>query len=212
MTPAALLARFRTEMRDEVAPYLWSDSEIYAFMDQAQKDFCRYTGGIADILSVSLVASTSTYSVNPNILKIEYASRTSDDVEVALINIGDIASGAYKLNTDEGTVEAVLTDVGTDEIRCIPVPSASDTLSMIVKRMPLTDIDAGGDTIEIPEHHQPHLVSGMAYYAHRKQDAETFDRERAERYMQTFLQYCDRAKAERERREHKPRAVAYGGL
>lgn len=212
MTPAALLTRFREEMRDEVAPYLWSDSECYSYMDRAQKDFCRYTGGIADITTVSLVASTSTYSVSSRILKIEYVSRTSDDNEVALINIGDIASGAYSLNDDEGTVEAILTDVGTDEIRCIPVPSATDTLSMVIKRMPLTDIDAGGDTLEIPEHHQIHLISGMAYYAHRKQDAETFDRERANQYLQTFLAYCDRAKAEREKREHKPRLMAYGGL
>lgn len=209
MTPAALLSRFRLEVRDEVAPYLWSDAEIYAYMDQAQKDFCRYTGGLADTYTVSLVASTATYSVSPRITKIEYVSRTSDDVEVAIINIGDVASGDYALNTDEGTVEAILTDVGADEIRCIPVPSASDTLSMIIKRMPLTDIDAGGDTLEIAEHHQTHLIPGMAYYAYRKQDAETFDRERSDQYHGTFLTYCDQAKRERERREHKPRGVVF---
>ena len=42
---------FRSEVRDEATPYLWSDVEVYSFIDDAQKMFCRLQGGIADASS-----------------------------------------------------------------------------------------------------------------------------------------------------------------
>jgi hypothetical protein len=51
----------------------------------------------------------------------------------------------------------------------------------------------------------------MKHLAHLKQDAETYDRGRADQFRTEFFAYCDQAKAEREKREHKFRTVAYGG-
>jgi hypothetical protein len=55
-------------------------------------------------------------------------------------------------------------------------------------------------------------MNWMKHLAHEKQDAETYDRGRSMEFRDKFLAYCDQAKAERERREHKYRTVAYGGI
>ena len=41
MTPKALHDLFRAHVRDEEYPYLWSETEVYLYMDEAQKMFCR---------------------------------------------------------------------------------------------------------------------------------------------------------------------------
>ena len=52
----------------------------------------------------------------------------------------------------------------------------------------------------------------MKALAYRKQDAETFDRARAEENEVVFARYCALVKSEFEREKHKTRVVAYGGL
>ena len=65
--------------------------------------------------------------------------------------------------------------------------------------------------LEIDEQHHLHLLDGMKRLAYRKEDAETYDRGRADQFDAAFYAYCDQAKAERERREHKYRTIPYGG-
>ena len=51
----------------------------------------------------------------------------------------------------------------------------------------------------------------MAALAYMKQDAETYDKTKSAEFEARFLGYCDMARKEKERREHKTRIVAYGG-
>ena len=51
MTPTQLKDLFRSDVRDEASPPLWTDTEIFVYMDDAQKMFCREGGGIADSTS-----------------------------------------------------------------------------------------------------------------------------------------------------------------
>ena len=97
-------------------------------------------------------------------------------------------------------------------LRLVAPAVADDTLQAIVYRMPLEDITASSTALEIDAHHHRHLLNWMKHLAHEKQDAETYDRGRSMEFRDKFLAYCDQAKAERERREHKYRTVAYGGI
>ena len=68
MTTTELLALFRTEVSDLEAPYLWSDALIYSYIDEAQKQFCRDTYGIADARSYTidlLTDGTEWYNIDP---------------------------------------------------------------------------------------------------------------------------------------------------
>ena len=52
----------------------------------------------------------------------------------------------------------------------------------------------------------------MVALAYNKQDAETYDKSKAEERAAKFLSYCDQAKTEQGRREHKYRTISYGGI
>ena len=48
MTPTELHDLLRFEVSDEEADVLWSSANLYGYIDEAQKQFCRQTYGIED--------------------------------------------------------------------------------------------------------------------------------------------------------------------
>lgn len=216
MLSDALLARFRLDVSDVAAPYLWSDAEIYSYMDEAQKMFCRLQGGIADassaLTTLAVTAGDTWVTLSPKILKLRFAQR-ADGREVTVLNFEDVQFGRSGVRFDmaTGPLSTVVAGMEKDKLRCVPVPVADDTLQLTIYRLPLTDITTTGQTLEVDELHHTALLLWMKYLAHSKQDAETYDRGRATQFEGQFRVYCEQARQERERREHKYREVLYGG-
>lgn len=226
MDSTALHDLYRADVRDDAAPYLWSSPEIYAYIDDAQKMFCRLQGGIADASSadtiVSVTAGDVFASISPRILKLREARRSSDNRGLEILNFEDLQSTmlrddygimgtGYTFDLTPGSVTALVVGMETNRVRLVRVPDADLTLNLIVYRLPLVTITGSGQALEIDEHHHRHLMLWMKHLGHQKQDAETYDRGRADMFRDEFYAYCDRAKAEREKREHKYRTVKYGG-
>lgn len=232
MTPSTLKDLFRSDVRDEVMPYLWSDAEIFSYMDDAQKMFCRETGGIADstspICTLTVNAGDTYINYDPRILALRDLRRASDGRNVSILNFEDLATtgwvqndygrfttlgaGGIKFSNTPAPVTAVVVNMDEKKLRLIAPAATNETLYAIVYRLPLNDITPSSTAFEIDERHHRYLLYWMKYLAHEKQDAETFDRGRSVEFRDKFLAYCMQAKAERERREHKFRTVVYGGL
>jgi hypothetical protein len=232
MTPAQLRDLFRSDVRDEVAPYLWSDPEVYSYMDDAQKMLCRESGGIADSTSsicVVPVRAGDTYLVfDPRILKLRDVRRMSDGRNVRVLNFADLGHpntvpddygqyanldiGGAKFSTVPAPITGIITGMDGDQFRLSAPALEDDELRLIVYRLPIYDVSANSTELEVDSYHHRHLLSWMKHLAHEKQDAETYDRGRSSEFRSQFLAYCDQVKAERERREHKHRTVVYGGI
>lgn len=217
MTPSALLSRFRSRVRDEALPYMWTDADFYEYLDTSQKDFARYSGGIGDARSgatyIRLRAGVSYYPLSPKIMKVRAAVREDNGDDIQILNEENQSDAGIRRTDSAGIVRTLIIGSDQDFVRVSPVPSADEegkNIRLTVYRMPLNDIVDGNSELEIQEHHHIHLLDGVLSYAHRKQDAETFDKGRADQFTATFLAYCDQAKRERERREHKPRGVRFG--
>ena len=225
MDSTALYTRFRSEMRDEVAPYLWSDLDVYTAMDDAQKMFCRLQGGIQDstssITSIAVTAGDTHVSVSPLILKLRYAYRASDGITLDILNFEDLqyrrspsdygVVSPMRLDSRTGALTGVVVGMDKNKLRLINIPVENETINLIVYRLPLETIDGADQDLEIDEQHHLHLLIWMKHLAHLKQDAETYDRGRSDLFKANFEAYCEQARLEREKREHKYRAVAYGG-
>ena len=226
MDSTALHDLFRSEVRDEVTPYLWSDVEVYSFIDDAQKMFCRLQGGIADassaITHIDVMAGDVLVPISPLIRKLREARRSADGYDLEILNFEDMQShrpvddygyrSGYRIDNTVGIVKAIVVGMETNKIRLVQIPQEDQSIDLIVYRMPLVPITAaGGQQLEIDEHHHRHLLHWMKHLAHLKQDAETYDRGRSDMFGAEFLVYCDQAKVEREKREHKYRTVGYGG-
>jgi hypothetical protein len=210
MDSTALHDLFRSDVRDEVTPYLWSSTEIYAYIDDAQKMFCRLQGGISDttgaVTQLAAVASQAFTAISPKVLKIRQLVR-ADGRFIKLLNFEDLT----KIDTMTGPISAAVSGMETNKLRWIPIPAVNETIAMWVYRLPNTDITAASQALEIDEQHHRHLLSWMKHLAHMKQDAETYDKGRSESFRGEFMAYCDQAKGERELREHKYRTIVYRG-
>ena len=228
MTTAELLALFRRETRDDVAPYLWSDEDVYGYMSAAQEMFCRLTDGINDstsaIASVSVTAGEPVVTLDPSILRLRQVRLASTNRPLTLLNPEDVELGGFGANdyglsyrrgidlTAAGTPQYLVIGMDDDQGRLVPIPTADDTLQLVVQRMPSGPIEDDSDDLEVPDRHHRYLVLWMQHLAHNRQDAEAYDRGRSQEFEAAFREYCFQAKHEQELRQHKYRTMSYGGL
>lgn len=72
--------------------------------------------------------------------------------------------------------------------------STTDTLKLIVRRMPLTDLINDTDEPEYRSHYHDFMVNGILWQMYSKQDAETVDKTKADSYYALFLRDVDEIK------------------
>lgn len=226
MNSSELYDTFRSDVVDIERPYLWSDDEVWRYMNDAYFMFVRLTGGIPDYTTdatiVPITAAEKTSEMHPSILRIVAAYRVSDGREIRVINPTDVP---MMRDDDYGQVRPIWRDTAPGEVRYMmigaqqhtcqwmQVPLVDDEANLIIQRLPLTKIT--GDSQEftdVNEEHHFHLLSWMKSLAYRKSDAETFNPKAAAENEMAFRNYCSEARAELERKKHKSRSVAYGGL
>lgn len=229
MTSDDLYALFRSDVVDAVAPYLWSDTEVWGYMNDAYRMFARLTGGIPDTTSaltrLALTPGVATNAVSPLILRFRSAYLLSDGTELKIINEADLprlATSDYgqvnpaRRNLLTGKVTHMVTGMDrcatSGTVRWVYIPDAEDTVQLSVQRLPLEAVESGFEFPEIGEEHHEHLMLWMKARAYGKQDAECFDRGRRDEYTQAFRTYCAEAKAEWNRYRSHNMSVAYGGL
>lgn len=227
MNSGELYDRFRADVVDTAAPYLWSDDEVWGYMDAAYKLFVRDTDGIADVTSTATVvpvkAGQAFSDVSPSILKFRQAFLGSTGEELRIINAQDQSNltvsdyGVLRsLNTSSlpGPVRYMVVGLERNKVRWAQVPVADDEVHLVTYRLPLEPITGDGQEFEgVGDEHHIYFLLGMKALAYRKQDAETFDRARARENQEDFAAYCAKAKAEAARYKSKPvRTVAYGGI
>ena len=227
MNSDSLAVLFRADVVDTASPYLWSDNELYSYMDDAMNMFARLTGGIADFTSpvtaVAVTAGNRIGAIDPSILRIMSATRASDGGRVTIINSTDEVNlpapndygtqTALNMSNTPGPVRYMVIGAQRGVVKFIQVPVVADTLNLVVYRLPLTPITGPSQSLnEIGAEHHAHLMIWMRHLAYAKQDAETFDRARSAEQKAMFEAYCVQACSENDRYKAKVRVVRYGGL
>lgn len=223
---------FRSDTTDTVPPYLWSETEVFGYMNDAYRSFVRNIGGVPDVSSaatqIPVVAGQMYADVSPLILRFTQAHLVSTGQEVKIINEQDAAAlfaadyGQARqilMSTTQGPVRYMMIGLGRSQtagkIRWLQVPAVNDTVSLSVLRLPLDTIEVGDSVFDFPDiglEHIEYLLLHMKARAYGKQDAETINLGKRDSYKTEFAAYCAAAKAEGDRYKHKTRIVAYGGL
>lgn len=217
MDSTELLATFRSEVFDQVEPYLWSDLDALGYMDDAQKMFCRLTGGLGDATTVALTTlsyttTTDVVTLSPLILKIRNAYNTADGKPIEVINYEDMTRMSLRFDGVVNPPKYLVTGLGAHTARLYPFPSAAGSMQLMIDRLPLVAITDTDQTLEVDDQHKQGLNLWMKARAYGKQDAETMNRTKAAEFEASFRAYCAFAKGEKERAMHKTRVVAYGGI
>ena len=217
MNSTELLTTFRSEMSDGAAPYLWSDSEAYAYFDDAQNTFCRLTNGLSDartaaVTQVAVVPSTQWYNTHTAILKVRTAQRGDTGRDVELVNAEHMSQFGIVFDGRTGPLKYLVVGLEAHAVRAWPVPNETVTVNLSVFRLPLTSITAAAQAFELDAQHHRHLLLWAKHLAYDKQDAETFDRRKSDDFAARFRAYCDDAKKEQDRARRVVGTVAYGGI
>ncbi|MDP2323523.1 MAG: hypothetical protein Q8N51_05780 [Gammaproteobacteria bacterium] len=212
MTNTELLAIFRGEVSDLEAPYLWSDSSVYGYIDEAQKQFCRDTYGIEDARThkVTVVADTEWYSLSPKVLKVRNAVDSATGASIPLVAAERMAGLGMRFDGRAGPLRALITGLEKGQLRAWPVPNVASVAQLHTFRLP-ADMEAGDD-FEVDDQHVRNLLYWVKYRAYSVQDSETYDKRMAERSQDAHAAYCARAKDEQSRLMHTASCVAYGGI
>jgi len=199
MTLAELRAAFRSRADDTLEPFLWPDSEITLYLNEAQKEACERAHLIEAETTVALVPGTERYTLGKDVLAVLHA-RTPSRV---------LARGEdrHRLRKDEFAE----TQRGTLWVRS---PSVAETLTLTVSRLPVS-MAADADTPEIHQRYHYRLLDWVMRCAYLKQDTEAFDAKTATFHESLFeLSFGKRpdANVQRKQREVRPFVVRYAGL
>ena len=222
-----LLRTFRCDVVDDVEPYLWSNREVYQYINDAYFMFVREMGGIADATTpevVDLVASTgvATTPIHESILRFRTARNTTLKQPITIINIqdtDDFVTDDYGLlhrefdSTEQGRPTHMIIGEEDGYVRWMQVPDADYNVKVVVERLPLIPITRERQRFTgVREEHHYHLLKWVRHLAYRKQDADTFNLVKSDQERNDFYEYCELAKREKGTRKHKVRVTRYGGL
>lgn len=86
------------------------------------------------------------------------------------------------------------TDLSNNKLALNFRADTSDVLRLIVRRMPLVDLSNDTDIPEFRLHYHDFMINGILEQMYSKQDAETFDGEKAASYGAKFLRDIDEIK------------------
>lgn len=224
-TLSELVHKFRHDQDDVVEPYLWSDEEVWGYLDEAEREFCYRVNAIPYEWAPTYSATDTTIAIPEYITRIRNG-HNDGLVYLALFNDEEIEDFVSWLDTDYGEERwsaswtqdtaqyptALITDRDFQTARLYPIPTADGTLHVRTFRLPLTRMTDGDQEPEITNEDWQRIYMYKARsLAYEKHDAETYDYDLAEKLEAKFLQKCDEFEQRTRRARRRTRAVAYGG-
>lgn len=235
MLTSELILRFRQEVDDAELPgdgddsdSLWKCEEILEYIDLAQKEFARKTKLLRDASTTSVTELTLTAddpwtTLSPRVIKIVRANLGSTGRKVEVKEFHEMDRGSYSddygirtmsdWETAKGEPCILVTDMEKDRLRVVPIPTADDTVNLIVDRLPIDDIISTTSVLEITEiEHQRAMLEYMRHLAYLKQDADTYDKALSEEMFDKFIERVSVYSRERENVRNRVGTTGYGGI
>lgn len=217
MNAGEILAMFRNDVMDTQMPYLWTDEEAYVYLNDAYTMFVRFIEGTPDFTSavcceIPYASGDTEVDVHPSVVRIMRAFNNAgteisviENTDVPLVRGSDGKVRLLRVGAETGAnVQYLVLGANQYAAQLHPVPTASGTLKLQVRRLPLAELTTASDSLtDVPEKHHIHLIKWMKALAYRKQDAETFDLAKAEESEQSFLQYVNQSVFELNRYRRK---------
>lgn len=211
MVAQELIDLFRTDAADTAEPYLWSTPELVTYIDAAQRALVRGFGGIMDrtsaLTAIALEAGVSTVPKPKGVLRVEGATLLTARRKLEINPANRVALH----DLVPGDVRALITDADDKIYLLDAIVQQPDTLQLSVRRLPLKRVLDEDAALEVDDVHIDGLLVGVKAKAYAKQDAETFDRAKSERYEQEFRGYIATTELEVRATREPVRVLGYGG-
>ncbi|MCU0689768.1 MAG: hypothetical protein MUF54_00065 [Polyangiaceae bacterium] len=194
MTLTELIAAFRDLADDTAEPYLWSDSVLTRFANEAQEEACRRGRLIVDstteeVCQLDVTGGTAVYPVDPRVLFIRRVKLDSMDMPIRKTSVDDLDLMSPGWEGELPGVPFVWAPYEVGKILLFPPPEVDDTMRLTVVRLPLDDMVGGLTPVdpEIPARYHMKLVDWMLFRALSMRDKEErHDPEGAKAHLRMF--------------------------
>lgn len=219
-----LITQFRTQMDDNVEPYLWDEDRIIEWIDEAQKVFAERTKIFKGSESISvLTADGGDFAMPAYVFETRRAKLASQSLPLEIGNFNAIdratvyAEYGIDLTGDwetlTGSPRLLVLDEKFGFGRLIPKPSADDTVKLHYYRYPLKDITSSSSALELTDtRHQRLMVVYARAMAYGDHDADVYDPRQEASKLDEFHTKTDVIAAQIQRQTRRAGVVKYGGL
>lgn len=193
MNLGELRARFRSEERDAVAPYLWSDADLNAWLNDAQDEACRRALLLVDSTSAAATASFAAndtgVTLAPSVIYVRRATLASSYLPLTprVTRTMDEEVPGWE-NAQASVPRVFVPDWQTGYLRFWPPAAAEGTVRMTVVRTPLAPMESDSDEPEIRAQYHAYLLDWVRARAYSAQDADTYDPKKADKFLAQFVQ------------------------
>ena len=188
-------AQVREWLDDDRQPYLWSDMALNSYVNQAVTEAVIRVEGIKDdsttaICTIAVTTPTAEYTLDSRILEVTRAKLASQSRKLNETSIWDLDTNvAFWETYPASTTTHYYADTTLNKIRLFPAPSTNDTLSLMVLRLPLTDLVTETDTPELEVRHHPGLAHWACFLAYQKRDADANDMAKSAHHDKEFTRW-----------------------
>ena len=172
---------------------LWDHAFLFRALNEAQEQACNRTNIIYDdsaaaITKINLVNGTATYKLDQRITVVDHVM--FDSIKCTHVSKEEIEKGTPGWRALTGmTGKTIQYVIRGRTIRFVPSPNIDDAGKKVyleVFRRPLDTLSDCSDSPEIPEEYHRSLIYWVLHEAYRKQDADTFNQERADYFLNKF--------------------------
>jgi len=187
MTLDELIAQFRVDTDDKVAPYLSETDDVTAWLNEAEQEAAIRARLLHDVATpavctIVVTAGASVYPLHAAILDITRAEFTptgsTTGYEMHLTNRVELDRTQAGWRTRTGVPHHAIQTDTTLQLGCLP--STGGTIALECYRLPLKNIeDSSSEAPEIGRVHHRHLVQWALHRCYSRPDAEINDPGRA---------------------------------
>lgn len=182
---------------------LWTTKEMNRYINRIYRKICKETECLVDSVStftqISIAGSNDTpaaiyIDLDPRILYIEEAKWALGGWFVREVSVAKWTNPLWE--TFSGPPTEFALDWSVNKLAFNFKPNITDTLKLRVRRMPLVNLVSDTDSPEFKVQYHDHFINGVLWQMYLKQDAESFDKSKAEEFKQLFLKDIDDMKKE----------------
>lgn len=187
MNVAQLIQQLRYDLDDTVAPYLWSDTELLNYLNEAEREACRRAKLLKDsqttaICRITLSDEDDLIALDSRVLHVLRARISDQDDPLTKMRRDQLDACRPGWETEtSGTPEYWLMDTDTGYIRLVPpinITSGTYYAYLHVIRLPSSDMAVGGSP-EIAARWHMSMRHWALYQAWMKQDEDTYNPQKA---------------------------------
>ena len=152
----------RERLVDSIIPYRWSDTQIDAWINEANSQaFRRLRYKVNSALSVAMVSGTSAYNIPADVIFVQRAKIVSEDLPLCFESYKTLDERVAGWESHTGTPSHILMDISPTQFTLYPIPDANGTIKLtgIMQATIITD------TLDLPERFHYALIDWVAFRA-----------------------------------------------